>query len=367
MKIVGISAYRMDQPFREGTYVCSGGRSADGFDSTLVEIVTDAGLTGWGEMAPLGSYYSAAFAAGARAGIAELGPRLVGCDPRQVARIGHDMDLWLMGHPYVKSAIDMACWDLLGQAAGLPLWALLGGRFGESVALYRSVSQGAPEAMAALAAAFVRAGYRRIQVKVGGDPDEDARRMAAVAAAVGQDVVLFADANGGWRTADALRFLRATRDFAYTLEQPCASYAECLLVRCRCDRPVVLDESIDSLDALVQGHRDGAMDGVTLKISRLGGLTRTRLLRDLAVALGLGVTIEDTGGSDIDTAATAHLMISTPEAARLHTVDFNAWVTVSNAAGMPPCRDGRMTAPDGPGLGLEVRREILGEPFFKAA
>ena len=71
----------------------------------------------------------------------------------------------------------------------------------------------------------------------------------------------------------------------------------------------------------------------------------------------------DTGGSDIDTAAMAHLSLSTPEALRIHTVDFNAWVTVGNATGMPPAEGGRLRAPGGPGLGVEVELVELGEPF----
>ena len=77
-------------------------------------------------------------------------------------------------------------------------------------------------------------------------------------------------------------------------------------------------------------------------------------MRDVAVELGLPVTVEDTGGSDIDTAAMAHLSLSTPEELRIHTVDFNAWVTVGNASGMPPAEGGRLRAPDGTGLGVEL-------------
>ena len=164
MRITKITAYRQDQPFRDGAYTCSGGRSALGFDSTIIRIDTDAGLAGWGEMAPLGAFYDPSFAAGARAALAELAPALVGQDPLQVSAISRRMDHVLKGHPYAKSAIDMACWDLAGKNAGQPLAELLGGRFGETVALYRSVSQAEPARMAEQALRYVDAGAGEVAV-----------------------------------------------------------------------------------------------------------------------------------------------------------------------------------------------------------
>ena len=365
MRITSITGYRLDQPFRDGPYVCSGGRSALGFDSIVCAIETDAGITGWGEMAPLGAFYDPAFAAGARAAFAELAPALVGRDPTEIAALGRRMDHLLKGHPYAKSAIDMACWDILGKKAGLPLAELLGGRFGREVDLYRAVPQDKPERMVARAKAYVAEGYRRIQVKVGLDPDEDIERMRAVRAAVGGGIVLFADANGGWSTHQARRFLRATRDLDYYMEQPCGTYAECRALRGDCDRPLVLDESIDSLAALVQAHADRVADAVTVKLARVGGIGRARLIRDTAVELGIAVTVEDTGGAEIDTAAMVHMSLSTPEALRLHTCDFNNWVTRANARGIPQSRDGRIGMGDGPGLGVEPLVEDFGKPFFR--
>ncbi|HJT14742.1 MAG TPA: mandelate racemase/muconate lactonizing enzyme family protein, partial [Dongiaceae bacterium] len=217
MRITKITAYGQSQPFRDGPYTCSGGRSALGFDSTVVRIDTDAGLVGWGEMAPLGAFYDPSFAAGARAALAELAPALIGADPLQTTALNRRLDHVLKGHPYAKSAIDMACWDLVGKNARQPLAEMLGGRFGSTVALYRSVPQAEPARMAEQARKYVEAGYTRIQVKVGLDPDEDVVRIEAVRDALPRDVVLFADANGGWNTHQARRFLRATRSLDYYL------------------------------------------------------------------------------------------------------------------------------------------------------
>lgn len=365
MKIARVTAWRQDQPFRDGPYVCSGNRVALGFESTIVRIETDEGLAGWGEMSPLGSFYAPAFAAGARAGVAELAPKLVGLDPVPWRALEAMLDAEMMGQPYVKSSIDMALWDVRARAAGQPLAEFLGGRFGEGVDLYRSISQAAPDSMAARAKKYLAEGYRRLQVKVGGDPRLDVERLLAVRDAVGPDVVLFADANGGWTRAAARLFLNAVRDVAFTMEQPCMAYEDCRAIRAHCAQPMVLDESIDTPASLVRAHDDGVADGVTIKIARVGGVGKAARMRDLCVDLKLPVTVEDTGGAEIDTAAMAHLSLSTPAELRLHTVDFHNWVTTGHGTGVPPCRDGRLAAPTGPGLGVTVDIAALGAPFIE--
>src|SRR4051812_31745006 len=148
MKIVCISAYRVELPLREGSYKWSGGKSVTVFDSTVVGVETSSGLVGYGEVCPLGPFYLPAYAEGVRAGLRELGPHLLGEDPRQIGKLNRIMDAAMKGHPYVKSGIDIACWDILGQATGLPVCELLGGRYGEDMHLYRAISQESPEEMA---------------------------------------------------------------------------------------------------------------------------------------------------------------------------------------------------------------------------
>jgi L-alanine-DL-glutamate epimerase-like enolase superfamily enzyme len=359
-----VSVFAQWQPFVDGVYTCSGGRSAEGYDSTLVRLDTDEGIVGWGEIAPLGSFYDPSFAAGARAGLRLLAPLVIGVDPRHHSALRQVVDRHLAGHQYAKSALDMAAWDAAGIAVGMPLAELLGGRDGDSVELYRSIAQDSPAAMAARATHYVGEGYRRIQVKVGLDPRHDVERMEAVLDVLPAGTVVYADANAAWTPQDARLFVRATHHLDYVLEQPCADHEANVTVRAACDRPFVLDESIDSLGSLLRAHHAGLIDGVTLKIARLGGVTPTRLVRDVAVELGLRVTVEDTGGAQVDTAAIAHLSLSTPQAARTHTVDFHNWVTVANGTGDLCCENGRMTAPAQPGLGITVDADVLGAPLF---
>ena len=253
------------------------------------------------------------------------------------------MDAALQGHPYVKSAIDIACWDILGKVTGQPVCVLLGGRYGDDFVLYRAISQESPEEMARRVAGYRAEGYRRFQLKVGGDPMVDIERIHAVAAELKPGDRLIADANTGWLMHDALRVVRAVRDVDVYIEQPCRTYDECLTIRRHCDHPFVLDEVIDSIDPLLRGHADRAMDVVNIKISKFGGLTRARQARDLCVSLGIAMTIEDSWGGDITTAAIAHLAHSTPPEYLFTSTDFNSYVTVSTATGAPQ----RRPRPDG--------------------
>jgi cis-L-3-hydroxyproline dehydratase len=365
MKITRIAAYRVDLPLHEGSYKWSGGKSVNVFDSTVVQIDTDAGITGFGEVCPLGPFYLPAYANGVREGIAELGPHLLGADPLELEKLNRRMDAALKGHAYVKSGIDMACWDILGKVTGQPVCILLGGRYGEGFGLYRAISQEAPEAMAKRVADYRAEGYTRFQLKVGGDADTDVERIRAVRAMLQPGDRLIADANTGWLMHDALRVVRAVRDVDVYIEQPCLTYEECLTVRRHCDHPFVLDEVIDSIDVLLRGHADRAMDVVNLKISKLGGLTKTKQARDLCVALGVAMTLEDSWGGDIVTAAIAHLAHSTPPEARFTATDFNSYVTVSIAEGAPQRVHGRMSASTSPGLGITPKMDVLGRPVLE--
>ena len=362
MKIRRIVAHRVDLPLIEGSYHWSGGKSVAVFDSTVVGVETDAGLVGWGEVCPLGPAYLPAYAAGVRTGLTEIGPSLLGENPLELERLNRRMDALLKGHPYVKSAVDIACWDLLGQASGLSVCTLLGGKYGDDFVLYRAISQDSPERMAARVGHYRSEGYRRFQLKVGGDPDVDVARIRAASAQLQPGDRLVADANTGWLAHEALRVVRAVRDVDVYIEQPCATYEECLAVRRHTDHPFVLDESIDDVGMVLRGCQDRAMDVVNIKIGKLGGLTRARQVRDLCVSLGIAMTIEDSWGGDITTAAIAHLAHSTPPAFLFSSTDFNGYVTLSNASGAPQRRGGRLAASDAPGLGIRPRLEVLGRP-----
>ncbi|HEV7276485.1 MAG TPA: cis-3-hydroxy-L-proline dehydratase [Devosiaceae bacterium] len=362
MKITGIKAWQIDLPLKEGRYSWSNGNFVEVFDSTVVAVETDAGITGYAECCPLGSAYLPAYALGVRSGLREIGPKLIGLDPTDLDVLNRHMDAVLRGHAYVKAPIDIAGWDILGKLTALPVYKLLGGAAQEKVALYRAISQQPAAEMAENVAGYRAEGYTKFQLKVGGNADDDIARIRAAREILQPSDILVADANTGWTRAEAARVVAAVADVDVYIEQPCPTYEECLSIRRRTGRPFVLDEVIDGVGTLVRGLADDAMDVINLKISKVGGLTKARLLRDLCVQSGIPMTIEDTWGGDITTAAIAHLARSTPEDFCFSATDFNSYGTKTIAEGAPQRVEGFMTASDAPGLGVEPLLDVLGDP-----
>ncbi len=358
MRIARVDVYSYELRYAHGEYVMSGGRTVSALPSTVVRIETDDGVVGWGETCPLGPTYLESFAGGARAALRELAPALIGVElsDAQVA-----MDGALRGHAYAKAAVDIACWDVLGRSLGVPVSTLLGGVRAADFPLYVAIPLGPVADMVAHVREERSRGIRRFQLKLGADPREDAARVRAVLEETASDELVIADANGGWRLADAVIAARALEplDRVY-FEQPCPTLEECLAVRKRTTLPMILDEVITDVPAMLRA----SMEGVNLKLGRVGGLTRARLMRDLGVELGLRFTIEDSWGGDLTTAAVAHLAATTPPDALLMASFMNDW-TLDHIAGYEPrSRGGRGSAPTGPGLGVEVDAEALGEPVF---
>jgi L-alanine-DL-glutamate epimerase-like enolase superfamily enzyme len=364
MKITAIKAWQVDLPLKEGRYSWSNDNFVEVFDSTIVAIETDAGLTGYAECCPLGSAYLPAYAGGVRAGLKEIAPKLLGLDPTNLGLINRRMDAALRGHAYVKAPIDVACWDILGKAASLPVYKLLGGAAQEKIALYRAISQEEPEQMATKIETYRNEGYTKFQLKVGGNADTDIDRIEACRDILSTSDILVADANTGWTMHEAARVVAAVGNLDVYIEQPCPSYEECRSIRRRTARPFILDEVITGPDMLMRGLNDDAMDIINLKISKVGGLTKARLMRDVCVATGVPMTIEDTWGGDIVTSAIAHLAQSTPEEFCFSATDFNSYGSRTIADGAPQRVDGFMSAPDAPGLGIVPRIETFGDPVI---
>jgi L-alanine-DL-glutamate epimerase-like enolase superfamily enzyme len=365
VQIARVDVYGYDLTYVYGTYVMSGGREIVSLPSTVVRVTADDGTEGFGETCPLGPAYLPAHGAGARAALGELGQALIGLDPCATALVNDALDAALLGHAYAKSAVDVACWDLLGKATGQSVCTLLGGRRQASYPLYIAVPLGPAEQMAAYVTARRAEGIHHFQLKLGADPHADATRVRAVLAATSDEDIVIADANGGWRMQEAVVAARLLEglDRVY-FEQPCPTLEECLYVRQRTTLPMVLDEVITDAGAFLRAFHAGGMEAINLKLSKVGGLTRARQIRELAETLGIRLTIEDTWGGDLVTAAVSHLAASVrPEA--LFTVSFmNDWTNEHIAGYEPRSRNGVGAAPLGPGLGVEVDVEMLGAPLL---
>jgi L-alanine-DL-glutamate epimerase-like enolase superfamily enzyme len=364
MRIAQVDVFGHELTYVHGTFELSGGRAAAVESSTLVRITTDDGLEGWGEACPLAGTYLPSFAGGVRAALALLAPALLGADPRNLAAVNARMDAALLGQPAAKSPLDVACWDILGRATATPLATLLGGRVSDVLPLYLAVPLGSAEATGARVAEAWAQGVRRFQLKVGGDPRADVASVRAALEVTGDAGVVVADANGGWSLQDALIAARLLEPLPVYLEQPCRSLVECVHVRRATSLPLILDELVTDSTTLVAAAREAGAGTVNLKVGKVGGLTRAKLLRDLAQSLGVALTIEDTWGGDVATAAVSHLAASTrPDA--LFSVSFlNDAVTEHIAGFQPRAQGGHGSAPDGPGLGIEVDAAALGAPLM---
>ena len=363
MKISRISVYQADITVARGGYAVSRGRIVREVDTTVVLIDTDAGTTGIGESCPMGTDYLPAFPGAVRAGIELIGPALLGADPRELSVVNRIMDTTLLGHPYVKNGIDMACWDILGKAAGVPLYKLLGGMLNEGPRARIGLSAAPADEMARMLAERQAQGFNHFSAKVGDDPDADIERLNQICAALKPGQTIVADANRGWTVHGALRVCQGIGHLnSIYIEQPCDTYEECLLVRRAAPQPMIIDECIDTISSFKRAWSDKALDGVNIKTARHGGVSRTRQLRDLCNTLGISVYIQDVWGTAISASAIAHLAASTPPELFLGIWDPMGWNESDVATGGPEMRNGRYFASDRPGLGVEPMMEILGEP-----
>ena len=367
VKIERIEVYHCDLTYVHGTYVMSGNRRITSLPSTLVCIIAEGGLRGWGEVCPLGPAYLPAHAEGARAALSVLAPALIGADPTNLASVNDAMDRALSGHAYAKSPLDVACWDLTGRALGVSVATLLGGIRQERFPLYMAVPLASAEEMTAYVLERRQEGIHRFQLKVGGDPGMDALRARRIIEATGPEDLVIADANCGWRLNQALIAAREMESLPRLyLEQPCPTMEECIEVRRHTSLPMVYDEIVTDLATLLRAVRDGGAGAVNLKVSRVGGLTRARMLRDVCGELGVQVTIEDMWGGDVVSAASAHLAATTSRQSLLTVSFMNDWTREHVAHHQPRSVNGFGSAPSGAGLGIEVDVTRLGAPLFSA-
>ncbi len=363
MKIERVTLYRVELPLARSC-ILSGGRDVRIFDATLVALETDTGLVGWGETCPWGRCYLPAFAEGNRAGLHVLGPRLLGLDPLEIAQVGATMDEVMLGQPQLKSAVDIACWDLLGQATGQPVAVLLGGW--RQPRLPKSAMLAHERGLEHISGEIARGRAGRVthfEYKAHGDLARDTQLLSFIVDQLRPGEVLKVDANGGWRVWEAQQLMSIGSDRSLIFEQPCREYPELLALRKLTNRPISLDEGALTLQDVVCGFADGVVNVVNIKIGRVGGLSHARAMRDLCVGLRIPMFIQCTGGSEISCAAICHLAHSTPPELLLGVWDCAGELDRHIASGMADRTDYEVAATRGPGLGIEVEVEALGDPI----
>ncbi len=363
MKITSITIHQLDLQLKKPYYLSGGRLKFETLDSTFVRIDTDEGVHGWGEGCPWGVTYLPAHGKGIRAGLDEIAPSLIGMDPRRLDAVNRAMDLSLPGHQYAKSAIDIACWDIAGKAANLPVCDLLGGREPDPVPIASSVSTDTPEGMMDNIQSYRDLGYRVHSAKVGADVDLDIARINHMAGNQLPGETIFYDANRAWLPREAITVMNAVDAGNSWFEQPCETLDEIHMVRRQTRQPICVDESLHTFQDLNRIHRDGVAELINIKINRVGGLTKARQLRDYALATGFTMLIMDTGGTVLADTSTAHFAQSIPAVSCLGTWSCQEMITIDPAPDQGARNvDGCFVAPDVPGLGVEPDISILGEP-----
>ena len=362
MKIIRIRIFKTGLPYVGGAYVWGAGNAIETAIASVVVIDTDAGLQGCGEFTPCGENYMVAHSEGVEALARLVAPDLLGQDPRQVAQIERRIDHKVQGHGYAKAPFDAACWDILGKACDQPVWMLLGGKLTNGAPMYRVAPQKTTDETLAEMQRYRDQGYRQFQIKVGGDWASDIDRIRSGVGLLRPGEKAMADANQGWRVDNAVRVARATQDLDYILEQPCRTYEECQQVRRVAQQPMKLDECVTGIAAAQQIVADRGAEMCCLKISNLGGLSKARRVRDYLIDNCMPVVAEDTWGGEIATTTLAHFAASTPEEYLQNTTDLMNYNTRSTGVGGAWAQDGKLYAPDAPGLGVTPDFDSLGAP-----
>lgn len=365
MRIKTIHVYQHDLPVVGGSYRMAR-TTVSTLDTTIVEIVTETGVSGYGECCPVGPVYQPQHALGARAALAEMGPHLIGTEALHISRVHDAMESALNGSRYAKAAVDIALWDIAGKVYNARVCDLLGGTGRETVPAYYAIGVLPADEAAAIAAEKRLEGYLRLQLKVGGrDLEEDIAAICKVHEALGTGVRLAVDANRGWTRRDAIRVSNACRDIPFVMEQPCDTVAEIAALRGRIAHAVYLDESADSLESILRSVNEAICDGFGLKVTRVGGLSAMRTIREICQVANLPMSCDDSWGGDIIAAACVH-MGATVQARQLEGVWIAAPYIDSHydPYNGPRIEGGHIQLPQGPGLGIQPETAQWGDPVM---
>ncbi len=368
MKIIAITVWQLDLPLKKPYWLSGGRLRFDVLDATFVRLETDNGLVGWGEATPWGHTYLPAHGPGVRAGIETMAGSILGLDPSGVEQVERAMDLCLPGHLYAKAPIDMACWDLMGQSCDRSIAELLGGEGNEPVPIASSISTGSPQEMLDLIDEYRAMGYRVHSVKVGADVAQDIERIRFIEKNRLPDESILYDTNRAWTRREALLVMNAVSDLGITVEQPCETLDDIAAIRPLTRHAISVDERLETLQDMTRIARDGLAEVVNIKLNRCGGLTKSRRIRDVAMAHGVQCYVMATGGSILADLEAVHLAQSIPPAFRMATWCCQDMLAVNVTPDAPVLSDnGCLTTPDAPGLGLAPDPDRLGDPVARYA
>jgi L-alanine-DL-glutamate epimerase-like enolase superfamily enzyme len=362
MKINKISVFHVNLPLEHPYWLSAGRLKFEVLDASFVKIETDDGFVGWGEGTPWGHTYVPAHGPGIRAGLATMAPFILGLDPRRLLDVERAMDLALPGHLYAKSPIDMACWDIAGQAAGLPIADLMGGGSRTPRPIASSVGAKTIADTRIVMERYRQRGYIAHSVKIGGDVADDIARIEDVEANRKPDEIILYDVNRGWTRQQALHVLNAVEPLNIMVEQPAETLDDIAAIAGKHATPVSVDESLVTLQDATRIARDGVAEIFGIKLNRVGGLTKAARMRDIALAHGIDMFVMATGGSVLADTEALHLAATIPDA-NCHAVwACQDMITIDIAGGRGPRNiNGHLHLPEAPGLGVHPDEDALGK------
>ena len=327
-------------------------------DGVVVKIDTDDGIEGI-------AYTSGAAHVGGTqkivlAGLEHLRPHLEGRDPFDLNATLADLDRALVGNNFAKAGIDMALHDLRAKALGVPVYQLLGGLVRSEVPMLRILPIKTPALMAANAQALVDEGYRYLKIKVEGDVAEDVARVRAIRERVGSSVHLTIDANQSYTPKDAIRAIKRMEPYDIELvEQPVhVNDLEGLAQVTRAiDIMVEADESAGTVDEIFRLVSARAVDSVSLKIPKLGGLRNTQIAAGICQAGGVQCRLGAAVGSRLLAAACMHFVAATPNVSYACELGEFARLLDDPVEGLE-VEDGMLRVPAGVGFGVALRAAV---------
>jgi L-alanine-DL-glutamate epimerase-like enolase superfamily enzyme len=300
---------------------------------------------------------------------------LLGEDPFNIEKIVARMDKAARANNQSKAVVDYALHDLMGRALGVPLYKLLGGLSNPKIALAFVMSSGTAAEVGAEGKKLVKAGFKGLKLKVGAKtPDEDIELVGALRAAVGNNIKIMIDANGGWVYHQALYVLQRVAKYdVYVAEQPVPWWDIDGLARLRrkIDVPIFPDESAKELNDLIKIIEKEAADGLFLKIPKAGGILKAQKWVAIAQAANLPVMCGCMIDSGLGAACTAQFLAATEWMGKIEQEAigplnlYNIPDTVSTplkddlAVKVPRYEGGFLYPPDGPGIGVELNENAV--------
>lgn len=359
MQIERVTVHQYDIPLHEPFVTAL--KPIPELERVLVEVETDAGVVGLGEGAP--AYEVTGETQRSTAAVIEdvLAPLILGENPLDIERVRGRMWALVDGSPAAHAALEIALQDIRGKDADMPLYRLLGGHAEEpALEVPKVLSIKEPEEMADDAAAAVDAGYGQIKIKVGGDPETDIERVRAINDAVPADVSLKADANQGWDDAKtALAALSGLAQWIDVIEQPVAkeNVADLCELRRRVDIPVMPDESVESPSDASALVAQEAGDMYNIKLMKTGGISEAIRLDAVVDAAERPTQIGSMVEGHVGTAAGIHFALARENVIWNEMV--GPFMTETGIGDLTVDRP-RIEV-DGPGLGVELDRDVLAE------